>query len=269
MQFIIVRGGGDLGSGVALCLHRSGLPVVICDLPEPIAVRRRVAFATAVYTGSIRVEECLACRVDYPEEVMNVEQVIARGQIPVLVDPYGFTIEFLRPKIVIDARMLKKSVRRPYNPVQLLIGLGPGFIAGDNCDAVIETNRSAAMGHVIWQGAAEPNTGSPQTVEGHNDARILRAPVDGVVETHAYIGDRLVTGQTIAQVGGHFVTAGFNGILRGLIHPGLTVKGGTKIGDVDPRDDSRLIDQVSDKAIAVGGGVLEAIRSKFELADLK
>jgi xanthine dehydrogenase accessory factor len=269
MPFIVIRGGGDLGSGVALCLHRSGLPVVICDLPEPLAVRRRVAFATAIYTGSIKVEDCFACRVDDPEEVMNVERVIAKGQIPVLVDPFGFTIEFLRPKIVIDARMLKQNLRRPFNPVRLLIGLGPGFIAGENCDAVIETNRSASMGQIIWKGPTEPDTGSPEAVEGHKDARILRAPIDGVVETYAYIGDRLVTGQTVAQVGGHFVSAAFNGILRGLIHPGLTVKAGTKIGDLDPREDPRVIDQISDKALAVGGGVLEAIRSKFELTDLK
>jgi xanthine dehydrogenase accessory factor len=269
MTFVVIRGGGDLGSGVALRLRRSGLPVVICELPEPLAVRRRVSFATAVYTGSVSVEECLACRVDYPEEVMNVERIIAQGQIPVLVDPYGFTIEFLKPKVVIDARMLKQPLKRPHNPVQLLIGLGPGFIAGENCDAVIETNRGVSMGRVIWKGASEPNTGSPETVEGHRDARILRAPVDGLVETYACIGDRLVTGQTIAQVGGHFVSAAFNGILRGLIHTGVTVKGGTKIGDLDPRDDARLIDQVSDKALAVGGGALEAICSKFELSELK
>jgi xanthine dehydrogenase accessory factor len=269
MPFVVIRGGGDLGSGVALRLHRSGLPVVICDLPEPLAVRRRVSFATAVYTGSIRVEDCLACRVDYPEEVMNVERIIAKGQIPVLVDPYGFTIEFLRPKVVIDARMLKIPVKRPQNPVQLLIGLGPGFIAGENCDAVIETNRGISMGRVIWKGAAEANTGSPETVEGHKDARILRAPVDGVVETYVQIGDQLAAGETIAQVGGHFVNAGFDGILRGLIHQGLTVKRGMKIGDLDPRDEPGLCDQVSDKALAVGGGALEAICSKFELSDLK
>jgi xanthine dehydrogenase accessory factor len=269
MPFVVIRGGGDLGTGVALRLRRSGLPVVVCDLPEPLAVRRQVSFATAIYTGSIKVEDCLACRVDYPEEVMNVSRITAKGQIPVLVDPYGFTIEFLRPKVVIDARMLKQPVKRSHSPVQLLIGLGPGFIAGENCDAVIETNRGISMGRVIWEGAAESNTGSPQQIEGHKDARILRAPVNGVVETYASIGDRLVTGQTIAQVGGHFVSAAFNGILRGLIHSGLTVKADMKIGDLDPRDDPRLVEQVSDKALAVAGGVLEAICSKFELSDLK
>jgi xanthine dehydrogenase accessory factor len=269
MSIVIIRGGGDIASGVALRLRRSGLAVVISELPEPLAVRRRVSFATAVYAGSIKVEDCLACRVDDPEDDLVIKRIIAKGQIPVLIDPYGFTIEFLRPKVVVDARMLKQQVKRPYNPVQLLIGLGPGFIAGDNCDAVIETNRGVSMGRTIWQGAPESNTGNPEAVAGHKDARILRAPVDGLVETYASIGDHMVSGQTIAQVSGHFVTAGFDGILRGLIHPGLTVKGGTKIGDLDPRDDPRMIDQVSDKSLAVGGGVLEAICSKFELSDFK
>jgi xanthine dehydrogenase accessory factor len=269
MPFVAIRGGGDLASGVALCLHRSGLPVVISELPEPLAVRRRVSFATAVYTGSIQVEDCLACRVDDPEDISLIRQIIARGQIPVLIDPNGVAIKSFEPRVVIDARMTKHHQGRWLDPVQLFIGLGPGFTAGENCDAAIETNRGNSMGRVIWKGAAEANTGHPHAIAGHQDARVLRAPVDGQVETYAIIGDRLVTGQTIAQVNGHFVSAGFNGILRGLIHNGLMVKTGTKIGDLDPGDDPGLCNRVSDKALAVAGGVLEAIRSKFELSDLK
>jgi xanthine dehydrogenase accessory factor len=269
MSFIIIRGGGDLASGVALCLHRSGVAVVIIELPEPLAVRRRVSFATAVYTGKIRVEDCLACRVDDPDDSRCIKDVVTDGKIPVLVDPNGFAIEFLRPKVVVDARMLKKQLRRPYNPVQLLIGLGPGFTAGDNCDAVIETCRGDSIGRVIWQGATQPNTGAPEAVGGHQAARVLRSPADGLVVTFANIGDHVVTGQTVAQVGEHFVTAAFNGVLRGLIHPGLTVKSGMKIGDLDPRDDESLCTQVSDKSLAVGEGVLDAIRSKFELSEFK
>jgi xanthine dehydrogenase accessory factor len=269
MSFVIIRGGGDLASGAALRLHRSGLAVVIIELPEPLAVRRRVCFATAVYAGIIQVEGCPACRVDDPEDAQCIKDVLAEGRIPVLVDPNGFAIEFLRPKVVVDARMMKKHVRRPYNPVQLLIGLGPGFSAGDNCDAVIETCRGDSIGRVIWKGEAQPNTGSPEAVGGHQEARVLRAPADGLVETFVNIGDHLAAGQTIAQVGEHFVSAAFNGVLRGLIHPGLTVKSGMKIGDLDPRDDERLCVQVSDKALAVGGGVLEAIGSKFDLSEFK
>ncbi len=269
MSFIIIRGGGELASGAALRLHRSGLAVVITELPEPLAIRRRVSFATAVYTGSIEVEGCTACRVDDPEEAQCIKDVLMEGRIPVLVDPNGFAVEFLRPKVVVDARMMKTRMRRPFNPVQLLIGLGPGFIAGDNCDAVIETNRGSAVGRVIWQGAPQSNTGSPESIGGHQEARVLRAPADGLVETFARIGDHVAAGQTVAQIGEHFVSASFHGVLRGLIHSGLTVKRGMRIGDIDPRDDDSFCRQVSDKSHAVGEGVLEAIRSKFELSEFQ
>ena len=170
--------------------------------------------------------------------------------------------------MVIDARMLKRNPKPCFGPVELMIGLGPGFVAGENCDAVVETNRGASMGRVVWRGAAAPNTSIPESIDGHAEARVLRAPVDGLVETQAEIGDLLVTGQTVARVGNSFVSAPFNGILRGLIHRGVTVRRGMRIGDLDPRSDPGLCVQVSDKSHAVAGGVLEAIRSKFDLAEL-
>jgi xanthine dehydrogenase accessory factor len=269
MSFVHIRGGGDLASGVALRLHQSGLPVLISELPRPLAVRRHVSFAEAIYDGSMQIENCMAYRVDDPTDAGRIQHIVDQGAIPVLVDPCGEALKLYQPKILIDGRMLKKSVERQSVPVQLLIGLGPGFVAGENCDAVIETNRGISMGRVIWEGSAEPNTFSPATVAGHADARILRAPADGIVETYAAIGDRLITGQSIAQVSGHFVSAAFSGVLRGLIHAGLTVKRGMKIGDLDPRDDPQLCYQVSDKSLAVAGGVLEAIHSKFDLQALK
>jgi xanthine dehydrogenase accessory factor len=269
MSFVLIRGGGDLASGVALRLHQSGLPVLISELPRPLAVRRHVSFAEAIYDGSIQVEDCMAYRVDDQTDTLQIQHIVDEGAIPVLVDPYGEAIKFFQPKVMVDGRMLKRSMARQSVPVPLLIGLGPGYIAGENCDAVIETNRGISMGRVIWEGAAEPNTSCPATIADHADARVLRAPVDGIVETYANIGDRIITGQTIAQISGHFVSAPFNGILRGLIHPGLTVKRGMRIGDLDPRDDPRLCFQVSDKSLAVAEGVLEAIRSKFDLQALK
>jgi xanthine dehydrogenase accessory factor len=267
MSFVFIRGGGDLASGVALRLHRAGMPVIIAELPEPLAVRRRVSFATAVYDGSVHVEDCQARRVDDPIDNSLIEQIFAERQIPVLVDPDGDYLKILKPKVVVDARMLKQNIKRHAGPEQMLIGLGPGFVAGDNCDAVIETNRGNSMGRVIWIGATERNTGSPATVAGHNDARVLRSPVNGVVETYADIGDRVIPGQSIAQVNGHFINAPFGGILRGLIYPGLTVREGMKIGDLDPRDDDGLSTLVSDKSLAVGGGVLEAICSKIDISE--
>jgi xanthine dehydrogenase accessory factor len=269
MSFVLIRGGGDLASGIALRLHRSGLRVIISELPMPLVVRCRVSFASAVYAGSILVEDCRACLVDNPIDIPLVERIVAEGTIPVLVDPDGDAIKLFHPKVVVDGRMLKQYIARPLDPIQLLIGLGPGFVAGENCNAVVETNRSISMGRVIWKGAAEPNTSNPEAVAEHTDARVLRAPVDGQVETYAHIGDRVIAGQTIAQVNSHIVSAAFNGILRGLIHPGLMVKKGMKIGDLDPRNDPRLCVQVSDKSLAVAGGALEAICSVFDLQEFK
>jgi xanthine dehydrogenase accessory factor len=269
MSFVLIRGGGDIASGVALRLHQSGLPILITELPRPLAVRRRVSFSEAVYDGSIQIEDCMGIRVDDPADAPRIRHIVAKGAIPVLVDPYGEALKLFQPKVVVDGRMLKQNTERQPDPVHMLIGLGPGFIAGENCDAVIETNRGVSMGRVIWEGAAEPDTHSPAMVAGHSDARVLLAPVDGIVETYADIGDRLITGQTIAQISGHFVSAAFSGVLRGLIHPGLAVKRGMKIGDLDPHDDPQLCFQVSDKSLAVAEGVLEAIRSKFDLQELQ
>jgi xanthine dehydrogenase accessory factor len=270
MPFVLIRGGGDLASGVALRLHRSGFPVMISELPMPLAVRRQVCFASAIYEGRAQVEDCLAWRVDDPVDTPQlVERIAAEGAIPVLVDPGGEAVRFFRPKVVVDGRMLKRHLARLLDRAQMLIGLGPGFVAGENCDAVVETNRGISMGSVIWEGAAEPNNSVPQAVAGQQEARILRAPVDGRVKTHAHIGDRVVTGQTIAEVDGNSVSAAFDGIVRGLIHSGLGVKRGMRLGDLDPRDDWSLCAQISDKSRAVAEGVLEAICSRFDLPDFK
>ena len=268
MSFVLVRGGGDLASGVALRLHQSGFPVMITELPKPLAVRRSVCFASAVYAGSVRVEDCLAWRVDDPIETpLLIDRIAAEGGIPVLVDPVGEAIDLFRPKVVVDGRMLKRHLAPKPNAIQMLIGLGPGFVAGENCDAVVETNRGTSMGNVIWKGPAEPNNSKPQEILGKQEERVLRAPVDGRVKTYAKIGDYVVTGQTVAEVDGHFISAAFNGVVRGMVYPGVTVRRGMRIGDLDPREDPRLCAQISDKSRAVAGGVLEAICSKFSLLD--
>ena len=259
---VCIRGGGDLASGVTLRLHRSGLRVIISELAQPLAVRRSVAFAEAVYSGSTTVEGCTAHRVN-PADTDLASQIMAERQIPVLIDPDGEFLARFRPDVLVDARMIKQRVTSARYPVGLSIGLGPGFVAGENCDAVIETNRGFSMGRVIWQGSAESNTSIPEEVAGQRSERVLRAPADGTVIAHAEIGDHIESGQIVAEVGGRPVTAAFKGILRGLIHPGLNISRNMKIGDIDPRDDDRICRQVSDKSLAVGGGVLEAICSKF------
>lgn len=266
MSFIILlRGGGDLASGVALRLHRAGLRVAISELPQPLAVRRLVSFAEAAYTGEMTVEGVVARRVTDPTDTLRILRVFAQGQIPLLIDPDGESIRSLRPTVVVDARMMKQPLDTARHNAALVIGLGPGFSAGGSCHAVIETNRGHCMGRVIWDGSAEPDTGIPDSVQGQNSSRVLRAPGSGELVNHVEIGSQVQPGQLLAEVSGKPLHAPFEGVLRGLLHPGLTVFEGMKIGDVDPRNDPRLCSLVSDKALAVGGAVLEAVLSRREL----
>jgi xanthine dehydrogenase accessory factor len=262
---VLIRGGGDLASGVALRLFRAGIRVMITELPQPLAVRRKVCFAEAVYSGETTVEGVSAKRVQDPGDSLGVLMTFSKGKIPVLIDPEAKAIALLHPSVIVDARMLKRPVELDPNVVPLIVGLGPGFTAGVNCHAAVETNRGHFMGRVYWQGAPQPDTGVPEGVAGRSAERVLRAPEDGSLQAHAEIGDHLDEGQLAAEVSGAPLVAPFAGVLRGLLHPGAPVTRGMKVGDVDPRDDPRICSLVSDKALAVGGGVLEAILSKVEL----
>ena len=264
-MIVLVRGGGDLASGVALRLHRAGLRVVITELPQPLAIRRRVSFAEAVYNGECSVEEINARLVKDPTDTLRVLQIFAKNQIPVLIDPPGEAIKSLHPSVVVDGRMLKKRAELIPTVVKLIIGLGPGFVAGENCHAVIETKRGHTLGRVIWKGESEIDSGIPESVDARQAERVLRAPQAGILVTQAEIGDHLEAGQTVAVVNGKEVIAPFKGVLRGLLHPGFEVWAGLKIGDVDPRDNPQHCTLVSDKSLAVGGGVLEAILSRTDL----
>ncbi len=268
MSLVLIRGAGDLASGVALRLRRSGLRVVMCELPEPLAVRRLVSFSEAVYQRECTVEEVTARRVDDPTDALRILQLLAKGIIPVLVDPQGTAVKALHPTVVVDARMLKTRVPLDPTPVQLLIGLGPGFTAGENCHAVIETNRGHYLGRVLWQGSAQSDTGIPEGVGEHYADRVLRAPLDGVLKTRADIGQVLPAGQVIAEIypadgaDSQAIVAAFPGVVRGLLRDGLHVRAGAKVGDLDPRCEPAYARMVSDKSLAIGGGVLEAILSR-------
>jgi xanthine dehydrogenase accessory factor len=253
---VLIRGGGDLASGVAVRLHRSGFQVVITELDRPLVVRRTVSFAEAVTEGRVEVEGITAELVNTPEEA---RETLKGANIPVLIDPDLTSLEVLRPEVVVDARMRKKPPGEGKELATLVIGLGPGFIAGENCHAAIETNRGHDLGRVLWAGTPQPDTGIPGTVMGYDQERILRAPTDGELISGAKIGDRVKNGTVIALVGAQAVLAPFDGLLRGLIRPGSNVKQGMKIGDVDPRYDPNMVFLVSDKSRAIGGAVLEAI----------
>lgn len=255
---VLIRGGGDLASGVAVRLHRSGFQVVITELIQPRVVRRSVSFAEAVFVGQAEVEGIIAELVSGLDEV---KAALKSGVIPVLVDPDLDCLETLQPEIVVDARMQKKPPERGKELATLVIGLGPGFIGGENCHAAIETNRGHDLGRVLWVGAPQADTGIPGEVKGFTSERVLRAPADGELVSGANIGDRVKKNNVIALVGGQAVLAPLDGVLRGLLRPGSQVERGHKIGDVDPRDNPNLVNLVSDKSRAIGGGVLEAILS--------
>ena len=267
-MIVLLRGGGDLATGVAVRLLRAGLKVIVTELPQPLAVRRSVSFAQAVYSGEVTVEEFLARRVADATDTLRVLQILAKNQVPVLVDPSGESALALHPTVIVDARLTKRPPEPLKHQAKLYLGLGPGFTAGENCHAVVETNRGHRLGRVIWQGTAAADTGIPESVSGQQEKRVIRAPADGVLVGHAEIGMHLETGPLIASIGDVQVCAPFSGMLRGLLYPGLEVHAGQKIGDLDPRDDVSLIGLISDKALAVGGGVLEAILSRSELRPL-
>ncbi len=274
-HLVILRGGGDLATGVAYRLHQAGFPLIVLELPQPLVVRRKVALATAVLENHIHIETLHAQRVETAAEALALAY---SGGIPVLVAPelavignplsvignqpftdYRSPITVHRPPILIDARMAKRNIDTHMNQAELVIALGPGFTAGVDCHAVIETMRGHTLGRVIWEGAAIPNTGTPGIVAGKGAERVLRAPAEGRVNWRLAIGDLVQTGDLIGSVAGKPITAPFAGVLRGLIAPDTAVTPGLKIGDLDARADVSACFTISEKALAIGGGVLEAI----------
>jgi xanthine dehydrogenase accessory factor len=251
-----VRGGGDLGSGVIYRLARAGLPVIVLERDLPTFVRRAVCFGEAVFSGTIEIEGVRAQRI---HDVHEVEALLMAGIVPVVVDPGGESIAYWHPQVVIDARMEKRNPGTRMGDAPLVIALGPGYTAGEDCHAVIETNRGHDLGRVIWQGSAEPDTGEPGVMGGHTHSRVLRAPAVGHVDSRFAIGDLLRAGEVVAEIAGKPVLAAFTGVLRGIIHPQVVVTPGMKIGDLDPRAEQRHCFTISDKSLAVGGGALEAV----------
>lgn len=255
---VLVRGGGDLASGVIYRLHRAGFPVVVTELSAPMFVRRAVSFGEAIYAGSINIEGVVARRA---EGIGDVQKYWDDGIIPVLVDADGVYIRELRPVVIVDARMAKTNLGTTIHDAPVVIGLGPGFRAGVDCQAVVETNRGHDLGRVIREGSAEADTGEPGLIEGKSHSRVLRSPANGYVQARVTIGDRVEAGQVLAMVDDQSIVAGFAGVVRGMIHEQVLVETGMKIGDLDPRARREACFTISDKSLAVGGGVVEAVLS--------
>jgi xanthine dehydrogenase accessory factor len=256
MLKILIRGGGDLASGIAVRLHHAGIQVIITEIEKPLTVRRFVSFSEAIYTKSILLEEIQAKHV---QDVDDIENCLVNRIIPVIVDPDLAVSSSLTPDILVDARMIKKKVAKPEFAISQIIGIGPGFFPGENCDCVVESKRGPFLGRVYWHEPAEPDTGVPEKVCGYENERVFRSPDAGIFKANSRIGDIVKQNDVIASVNSIEIHAPFEGVVRGLLHEGVEVYKGMKVGDIDPRCDPLLCNLVSDKALAVGGGVLEAI----------
>lgn len=254
---IVMRGAGDLATGVALRLYRAGLrSILMLETERPLAVRRTVAFSEAVYHGGMTVEGVTAVCVTSRESAFRAWSMNA---IPVMVDPQARVVEELRPDVLVDAIVAKRNTGTSMAQAPLVIGLGPGFVAGEDVHKVVETKRGHHLGRVIENGAAAPNTGVPGDIGGYTLERVYWASQAGVFTTRREIGDTILDGEMLGMVNDTPIVATVSGIIRGLLRSGTPVRVKTKLGDVDPRGALSYCDEVSDKALAIGGGVLEAV----------
>ena len=253
---ILIKGAGDIATGIAVRLYNAGFRIAMTETATPTTVRRTVAFSRAVYESAATVEQITARLISSARQLTSVWD---SGEIPLLIDPQAAVLSQHRFDVVVDAILAKKNLGTTADQAPIVIGVGPGFSAPQDCSCVVETQRGHYLGRCIYQGSAIPNTGVPGDIGGYTTERLLRAPCAGRFCPIASIGDLVHAGQVVATVDGQPVVAQIDGILRGLLQPDVPVKAGMKAGDIDPRCEREHCFSVSDKARAVGGGVLEAI----------
>ncbi len=255
----VIRGGGDLGTGVAYRLHHAGFPIVVLEIAEPLAIRRAVALASAVGAGAVTIEDIEGRFVESEQVALEVAR---SGAVAVLVSPE--IPDALHERFaLVDARLAKRNLGTTIRDAAVVVGLGPGFTAGLDCHAVVETQRGPHLGRVLWEGQAALDTGVPGTVGGESALRVLHAPAAGRVAWTAGIGDLVEANAVIGHVGRLPIQVAIGGVVRGLIAQGREVSAGLKIADVDPRGEVATCFEISDKALAVGGGALQAILSRL------
>ncbi|QZY54046.1 selenium-dependent molybdenum cofactor biosynthesis protein YqeB [Crassaminicella profunda] len=256
-EVVVVRGGGDLATGTIHKLHRCGFRVLVLEVPNPTAIRRKVSFSEAIYDDKIEIEGITAVHVHSLDEV---KEAWKNKRIPLMIDPKGVCIKEVKPNIVVDAIIAKKNLGTTKNMADITIALGPGFIAGKDVDVVIETARGHDLGRLILKGEAKKNTGIPGFIGGYSKERVIHSPCDGNIDNMKDIGDIVKKDELIAYVGNTPIKATISGLLRGIIRNGSMVKKGLKIGDIDPRiSEHNNCYTISDKARNIAGGVLEAI----------
>lgn len=255
-MFAVIKGAGDIASGIALRLKHAKIDIVMTDIERPTAIRRTVCFSQAVVNGEAVVEDVKARRAQTPEEALKI---VKEGDIAVIADEKAECIKVLKPDFVIDAILAKKNLGTSIDDAPVVVGVGPGFTAGKDCHAVVETQRGHYLGRVILEGSAAENTGIPGNIGGYTTERIIRAVKDGIFDPVCSIGDVVEAGETVGYVDGEEVKCLIGGVLRGILPEKTPVYKGMKSGDVDPRCKVEHCFTVSDKALAVGGGVLEAV----------
>lgn len=264
-DIVFVKGGGDIASGIIQKLHRSGFRVLVLEIEHPTSIRRTVCFSEAVYNKEMVIEGLRGVLVRNKEEIFSAWD---NDQIPLIVDPSGSYIEILRPVAVVDAIIAKKNLGMKKDLAPITIGVGPGFIAGEDVDIVIESNRGHNLGRIIPEGSADKNTGKPGEIGGYTSERVFYSPCEGVFTSNHNIGDLVKKGEVIALVNDEEIVTEIDGLLRGLLRNGTYVTRGFKLADVDPRvEELNNCHTISDKARAIGGAVLEALLMK--LRDLK
>ena len=255
-KIAIVRGGGDLATGVIYRLWSTGHKILSLEIETPLVVRRAVSAANAVFDGSCMVENM------YVNKINSLEEFYENNNVSIFVDPNGNSIEKLSPDVLVDCIMAKYKTGTDINMAPLVVGIGPGFTAQKDVHYVVETKRGHTLGRLISNGTAIPNTGVPGMEMGYTIERLLRSPSEGFLKPIKEIGDHVEIGDLIATVNGFPVTSKIKGVLRGLIHPSVRLSKGLKIGDVDPRGVSEHCFTITDKALAIGGAVLEAVLKK-------
>jgi xanthine dehydrogenase accessory factor len=258
---IFIKGAGDMASGMACRFYRANFrKIVMSEIAHPLAVRRKVSFCEAVHDQTTTIEGITAIHLSDTKDIHNAW---TKNQLPVLVDPEGSFINALHPHVVVDGIMAKKNIGTRIQDAALVIGLGPGFEAGKDVHVVVETNRGHNLGRLFYSGKAEPDTGIPGAVKYYTKERVLRSNADGIFRGDREIGDMVTKGEVVGHVDSHVIRAEIDGVIRGLIRSGTKVTKSLKIGDIDPRGIREYCYTVSEKALAIGGAVLEAILQKY------
>ena len=256
-NLIVVRGGGDIATGTIYKLYQCKFPVLVLEIENPSCIRRTISFCEAVFDKEVEVEGVTARLADSIEEAFFIYE---KGQIPVMVDSEGSVIQEVHPPVVVDAILAKKNLGTKLSDAPVVVGVGPGFCAGEDVHAVVETQRGHNLGRVIYEGEAAPNTGIPGIIAGYAKERVIHAPAAGKLHIVRQIGEIVEAGDIIADIVGTPVKTVISGVLRGMIREGYPVEKGLKIADVDPRiKEQANCYHISDKARCVAGGVLEAI----------